>query len=268
MIMALGPVQVLLINFGPETEFRGEILDELDRLTDRGLIRVLDLGIARRTEDGELVYLQTSSLTAEDAANLGGSVKRLFGAASPDDLISEAVGLSDSSLLAEVQGGIAGPDLTDLLDDLEPGQSVAMLLFEHTWATRFQELVRVTGGVPLMQGFLTPELTLAVGAELAAISEAAAAVEIAEAVRGAAILDAMVTAEAAAEYRAAIAAETVRTLMVAGLLDDAAVNEAIAALYAAELIEEAALAEAEDHVDQVEAEVDAAVAALEAVDSE
>ena len=257
--MALGPVQLILISFGPQTEFRGEILDELDRLTDRGLIRILDLGIARRTEQGEVVYLQTSGLTAEEAAGLGGSVQRLFGAAAPDHLISEAVSLSDTSLLAEVQGGIAGPDLTDLLDDLEPGHSVAMLVFEHTWATRFQELVRLTGGVPLMQGFLTPELALAVGAELAAISEAAAAVEIAEAVRGAALLDALVTAEAAAQYRAAIAAETVRALMIAGLLDDAAANEAIAALYSAELIEEAALAEAEDHVARVEAQVAAAL---------
>lgn len=266
--MTLGPVQVLLINFGSETEFRGEILDELDRLTDRGLIRVLDLGIARRTAEGEVVYLQTSGLTAEDAAELGRSVKQLFGAAAPEDIIEEAMRLSDTSLLAEVQGGIAGPDLTGLLDDLQPGESVAMLLFEHTWAARFQELVRVTGGTLEMQGFLTPELTLAVGAELAAISEAAAAVEIAEAVRGAALLDAMATAAAAAEYRAAVAAETVRTLMIAGLLDDATANEAIAALYDAELIEEAALAEAEEHVAQVEAEVDAAVAALEAAGSE
>ena len=262
--MALGPVQILVVGFGPETEFRGDVLDELDRLSDRGLIRVLDLGFARRTEDGEIVILQASGMTAEQAARMGQSVKRLLGAAAREDMLTEAVQLSQPSLLAEVQGGIASADLEAMVDELNPGESVAILMFEHTWAVRFREILRLNGGVPIMQGFITPELTLAIGAELEAISEAAEAVEIAEAIKGAAFLDALTTVQAAEELKAVVAADVVRTLMVAGLIEDAAVTEAINALYAAELIEEVALADAEAYVAQVEAETAAAIAMLNA----
>ena len=73
--MTLGPVQFMAIGFGAEAEFKGEILDELDRLTDRGLIRVLDIGLIRKTEAGDILHIQASGLTAEEVENLGGIVK-------------------------------------------------------------------------------------------------------------------------------------------------------------------------------------------------
>jgi uncharacterized membrane protein len=256
--MTLGPVQFLAIGFGAETEFKGEVLDELDRLTDRGLIRVLDVGLIRKTEAGDVVHIQASGLTAAEVKEIGGAVKSLLGASAAEQVVEHAVDLAETSALAELQMGVAFEDLDGLVAELEPGESVGILLFEHIWAKRFTEIARRNGGVPLIQGFLTPELTMAVGAELEAISEAAAAIEIAEAVKGAAFPDALRTVEAAEMLKAEVAADVVRTLMVAGLIEDAAVNEAINALYAAELIEEAAMLEAETAVAEIEAEVAAA----------
>jgi uncharacterized membrane protein len=255
MNMTLGPVQFMAIGFGAEAEFKGEILDELDRLTDRGLIRVLDVGLIRKTEAGEVIHIQASGLTAEEVENLGGIVKNLFGASAGEQVVEQAVDLAETSLMAELEVGVAFDDLDGFVAELEPGESVGILLIEHVWAKRFREIARLTGGVLLFQGFLTPELTMAVGAELEAISEAAAAVEISESVKGAAFLDALRTVEAAEAIKAEVTADVVRTLMVAGLLEDAAVTEAVNALYSAELIEEAALLEAETAVAEMEAEV-------------
>jgi hypothetical protein len=46
-----------------------------------------------------------------------------------------------------------------------------LLLVEHVWARRFKNAARDAGGVPLGEGFLTPEVVATVGAELVAMSE-------------------------------------------------------------------------------------------------
>ena len=48
---------------------------------------------------------------------------------------------------------------------LETDLGLAVLLIEHVWAREFKRAVRDAGGVPLAEGFLTPELLAAVGAE-------------------------------------------------------------------------------------------------------
>ncbi|MEZ4715291.1 MAG: hypothetical protein R2851_04280 [Caldilineaceae bacterium] len=84
-------------------------------------------------------------------------------------------------------------DIAAIAADLEPGTAVGMLLFEHVWAAKFKYAMRSTGGVPIAQGFLTPEALFMVGKEVQAIVEAEAVIEIADAVKGAAMLDALAT---------------------------------------------------------------------------
>ncbi len=109
-----------------------------------------------------------------------------------------------------------------------------MLLFEHTWASELKAAIRTTGGFPIAQGFLTPEAAMMVGAEVQAIAEAEAVIELADAISGAAMLDAIATVAAAEDIKTAAAIEAVQALMVAGLIIDAAADEALAALLEAE----------------------------------
>ncbi len=169
--------------------------------------------------------------------------------------------------------GLTVDDVRQAAASLEPGTAVLYLLFEHTWATGLKHAVRNVGGVPIVQGFLTPEAVLMVGAELEAMLEAEATIELAEAVKGAAILDALITIEAAADVideasaaayeavetsnaiRSAAAAEAVRALILAELIEEAAAEEAAGALVAAGLIEAAALQAALEAAAVAEAEV-------------
>jgi hypothetical protein len=41
--MAMGPVQVLMVGYGTDAEFTGEALDELRRLREHDVVRVVDL---------------------------------------------------------------------------------------------------------------------------------------------------------------------------------------------------------------------------------
>jgi hypothetical protein len=250
----------MAIEFGAETEFSGDLVDELNRLYDRGQIRVLDLAVVRMTEEGEPLALRASNLTLREIAEMGSGIKRLLGIAGESGVLSQAVELIQPNLLAQVDVGLIEEDLQQFVEELEPGEAVVVILFEHTWAARFAEIVRLDGGSLALHGFLTEELAEARGAELAAISEAAASIELAEALRGAAYLDALRSLQELQHLKSAVAAETVRVLMAAGLLPDEAATEAIDVLWEAALLDDAALDLAETAVAEAEAEVAAASA--------
>ncbi len=257
----IGPLQLLVVGFGPEAEFQGLVLDELERLTARGLIRVIDLRFVAKEHDGGLTALEMSGLDDQEAAEFGDVIDRLIGIAdvggqgtAGDDGFDRSFGL--------------GPDeLATLAEDLEPGHSVGLLLFEHSWAAELKAAIRTTGGYPIAQGFLTPEAAMMVGAEVQAIAEAEAAIELADAVAGAAMLDAMAAVATAEDIKTQAAIETVQALMVSGLIIDAAAEEAIEALVAAELVESAAVDAAAGVVAAAAEETEEALAALRAAES-
>jgi hypothetical protein len=127
--------------------------------------------------------------------------------------------------------------LKKVVETLPPGKAFGVLMFEHTWAIPLRAAIRRAGGIPLAQGFMTPESLVMVGEELRAIAEAERTIEVSQNVKHAAILDTLATLEEAEAIKTAIAADVVRTLAVAEIIEEAAVEEAIQVLEAAELLE-------------------------------
>jgi len=159
----IGPVQLVAFGFGPEAEFEGRIMEELARLEEQRTIRILDLLFVLKDD-------ATEELVALDyqGEDLGAIVGALLGfrfdgdgddPATDADVDAHAFGLSTEQIEA-----IAG--------SLEPGHSAAVLLLEHVWARDLKRAIRETGGVPLGEGFLTPETIALVAAELGAMAEA------------------------------------------------------------------------------------------------
>jgi uncharacterized membrane protein len=260
----IGPLQMLIIGFDKEAEYEGLILDELERLSARGLIRVIDLQFVLKEESGALLGLELSELSDEEAVEYGAVIGGLIGLG---DAGAEAGAEATVLASAEQSYGLSPMDIQSISDELEPGEAVGLLLFEHSWAARLKQAIRETGGYPIAQGFLTPEALMMVGREVEAVMEAEVAIEVAEAVKGAALLDALTTIEAAEQIKTVAAAEAARALIVAGLIEEAAAEEAIDALIAAELIESAAIQSAEAVVAAADAEAaEASVAVNTALD--
>lgn len=163
----IGPVQLVAIGFGPEAEFKGEIMAELARLENSGTIRILDLLFVRKEEDGDLVALdyQGEDLGAIVGALLGFEFEGNGDERSTPQPESHAFGLSRGQIEAMAAA-------------LEPGHSAGFLLVEHAWAKRFKTAVREAGGIPLGEGFLTPETVAMVAQELTAMAEALDEIEI------------------------------------------------------------------------------------------
>jgi hypothetical protein len=158
----IGPVQLLAIGFGPDANFEGRILAELAELEKEGTVRVLDLLFVAKEEDGGLVALE------HQGEDLGAIIGALLGF----DFDGEAA--PDGDAPDQVGGhafGLSREDIEGIAASLPAGHSAGLLLVEHVWARRFKSAVRDAGGVPLGEGFLTPEVVATVGAELVAMSE-------------------------------------------------------------------------------------------------
>ncbi len=263
--MTVGPVQVIVFGFEGTDKFQGEVLEELANLRGRGLIRLIDLMVAAKDSDGAIRKAEVGGLSEEEAAEFGRVLGKLLGIRGPETPGPEQVAQAaakETLAAAYASFGLDLPRLSELMQNLQPGQAVGLLMFEHTWAVPLAAAIRRAGGVPVAQGFVTPEALLMVGAELKTIAEAANAIEVAEIVKSAAVLDTLAAAPearaATPELKTAIAAEVVRQLVVEGVLEEEEAPEAIDRLAAAGILQ-ANLLDAALQLDASEAAEDRSV---------
>jgi uncharacterized membrane protein len=259
----LGPIQLVVIGFPPEAQFRGEIIRELSALRGRGVVRLIDAMFVRKDAQGNInAAIHESDLTLHEREVLGAIVGGILGLAAGGDAESEALGATlAAQSIAQGAFGLGVGDLQRVKDQIPAGNAALLLLIEHQWALELKGAVRNAGGVPIVQGFLTPEALFMVGAELQAVVRAENTIVLAEAAQGAAILSTLAVVEAAEEIQQAAVAETARVLIAAGLIEAAATQDVIDTLVAADLIKQEALAEAQATVEHNNAEVAALQAA-------
>jgi hypothetical protein len=146
------PVQVLVVGFD-RPAFSGEVLVELARLRDAGIVRLVDLLLVTRAEDGTF---QTMDLPVEAADDLGDLAAELLG--DPDSDTDGVAGAADDPLHG------AGWSLADAVPI---GSTAAVALLEHTWAGPLSEAIGRAGGVPLEEAWLAPEDREVLGALIA-----------------------------------------------------------------------------------------------------
>jgi uncharacterized membrane protein len=164
----IGPVQLLAIGFGPEANFEGRIMAELASLERQETLRILDLlFVAKDAETGDLIALDYQG---ED---LGAILGALLGFEFEEEEEHPTAPGTDASRAF----GLSKQEIEEMAASLEPGRSAAFLLVEHVWARDLKRAVRDAGGVPIGEGFLTPEAIAGVAAELTAMSAALAEVE-------------------------------------------------------------------------------------------
>jgi uncharacterized membrane protein len=259
----LGPIQLIIIGFPPEAKFTGELRRALGELRGRGVIRVIDALFVQKAADGSVsTTIRESDFTLTERETMGAVVGGLLGLVTGGDEESEALGATlAAQAISQNAFGFGLSDLQNIKDQIPAGNAALVLLIEHQWALELKGAVRGAGGVPIIQGFLTPEALFMVGSEVRAVAEAEDTIAAARAIEGAALLSAMVSVEAAEVVQQAAVAETARVLIAAGLIEAEATTEVIETLLAADLIKQEALAEARAVVEQANAEVAAVKAA-------
>jgi hypothetical protein len=125
--MAIGPVEYLILGF-PGNNFTGQIVPELAKLLDSGLVRIIDLTFITKDASGRVDVVEFDAV--EELAAFAG-------------------------LDAEVGGILTDEDIAHAAMSLEPNTSAALLIWEDTWATPFAEAVRNANGV-ILEGARIP----------------------------------------------------------------------------------------------------------------
>ena len=138
----LGPVDYLVVGFpADQADFSGEMASELRALIDSDTIRVLDLVILMKGDDGSV---EASELRDADESEVG--------------------------QLRELERGLAvllaEEDVEEIGASLEPGSAAMVLVWENTWAAPFGSAIRRSGGQLVTSGRIpTQALVAAVKAD-------------------------------------------------------------------------------------------------------
>jgi uncharacterized protein DUF6325 len=127
----LGPIDYVVVEWPAHKQPSGEGLGVLADLTERGLIRVLDLAFVKKETDGSMSGLALTDLDKDGTLDL----VQFEGASS---------------------GVLGQTDFEEAGSALEPGCSAAILLYENRWAIPFANALRrsgaqlvARGGIPL-----------------------------------------------------------------------------------------------------------------------
>jgi hypothetical protein len=122
----LGPVDYLVVEFPPEvSHFTGEMAAEIGRLVDAKLIRVLDILVLQKGEDGTIEALELNDLDKLD------------------ELRAAETQLADL---------LAAEDVVHLAAAMEPGTTAGVLVWENSWAAPFAAAARRAGGQLIASG--------------------------------------------------------------------------------------------------------------------
>lgn len=131
----VGPIDYLALEF-PGAQLRGEGLKALLDLTERGIIRVLDLVVVRVESDG--------TFSAVALADLDGD------------------GELDLAVFEGARSGLLGEDdIAQSAALVEPGSAVGLLVYENTWAGPFVTAMRSEGAQVIASGRIPAEDVIA-----------------------------------------------------------------------------------------------------------
>ncbi|SIN75016.1 DUF6325 family protein [Agromyces cerinus] len=122
----LGPVDFVIVEFPVgESNFSGEMAEELVRLVDAGTIRLIDMLILQKAEDGTIDALELS-----DVEDLGPLAR----------------------LEAELAELLAEEDIENLAAAMDPGSIAGVIVYENLWAAPFASAARRAGGRLIADG--------------------------------------------------------------------------------------------------------------------
>ena len=132
--MTYGPVDFLAVKF-PGNQFKGEILGAMTELVENKTVRILDLVIIMKDEQGRVAVREVGQQAAEMLV------------------------IFDPSKV-ETHGMIKLADIDMIADQLENNTSAGIMLFENLWAIKFKEALLNAQAELVMQERIPHEVVL------------------------------------------------------------------------------------------------------------
>jgi hypothetical protein len=142
--MTFGPIDFIALEF-PGNRFKGEILPDLFELVDKGIIRIIDLVIITKDQDGQVTVRELREL---DPAHI-----EIF-----------------SPLKAEVNQMITESDIAMIAGQLADNSTAGILLIENLWAKKTQQAMMDANGRLVMFERIPHDVVEAALADIAALA--------------------------------------------------------------------------------------------------
>jgi hypothetical protein len=131
----LGPVDYVIVEFPAKTaNFTGEMAQELLTLVDNGTIRIIDLIILVKNDDGTI-----DAMELEDVEDLG----------------------ELRTLEAELAELLAEEDVVNLAAAMDPRSTAGVIVYENLWAAPFASAARRAGGQLIANGRIPMQAIIA-----------------------------------------------------------------------------------------------------------
>ncbi|MBO0683605.1 MAG: hypothetical protein J2P45_10645 [Candidatus Dormibacteraeota bacterium] len=144
----MGPVQIIVVGFD-QPRFRGEALEELRRLRDHDIVRLVDMLAVTKDAEGNVRVLEAGELPEQVAGEFGEVTRSLIGFGDQPPSVS-ATDLEDG---------------WDVVDAIPAGSTAVIALLEHRWAIPLRDAIVRAGGTALADAWLHREDLAAVGLE-------------------------------------------------------------------------------------------------------
>ena len=161
--MALGPVQVLGIGF-EQGDFKGEVLDELRKLMEHDVVRLIDLLVVQKQEDGTI---KKAEIADKDEISKFGTIAGALiglGAAGAEGALAGA----ELGAEAAESGTLFDEENVWYLEDALPvGVTTGIVILEHRWAIPLRDAIARAGGVAVLDEWIHPADLVALGMEAA-----------------------------------------------------------------------------------------------------
>jgi hypothetical protein len=136
----MGPVELIGVQF-TGNNFTGEIIPELRNVLDKNLIRIIDLVFVRKGLSGEITVTEVNDLSDEEV-------------------------MPYADLLNDLMGLLTPEDIDSVVSALPANSSVALMLFEHTWAEALRSAVLRANGTVVLREHIPNEALEAVAQEM------------------------------------------------------------------------------------------------------
>jgi hypothetical protein len=131
----MGPIDYLVVEF-PSGRFTGGAMPLLVDLVERGTIRILDLLLMKKEQDGSVRGIAIGDFDGDEYHNL--------------------------SVFEGVSSGLLGDDDLDAAGAvLAPGAAAGILVYENVWAAPFAAALRRAGGQLVASGRVPVQAVLA-----------------------------------------------------------------------------------------------------------
>ncbi len=172
-MVEFGPIQIVALGFPDLNKLKGDMLREIFRLSEAGIIRVVGLSAIAKDEKGNVQSAQITELSDEERTKLGAAVGALIGYGAAGMKGAETGAKAGAERAASKEYGLSRERIMEIAQNMPNGTAAGLLLIEHLWAKNLKEIVRNQEGVVLAQGIIEPSALVALGAELAEGAETA-----------------------------------------------------------------------------------------------